>query len=228
MSTTTSRTARSGALITSLALGALLLLGTAISAIPRIAGYFTGHWTGYGDLITGREPSIQISDAVPAPSEVDGVDYSGVVIVSDQSLVMPRLLQASAEGLGILVILAGGALAIMLALRMLRGRPFARMLSWGLGAMGVLTVITGSVAPQLNAGAVDVAVRELGYAVYDSSPDGMLTPNGPEAIALPLWDPLWVIDRMDVTLLLLGVIISVVGLLVADGVRLQRDAEGLI
>lgn len=223
MSGTASRAARSGALVVALVVGGLLLLGAAISAVPRIVGYFTGYWNGNSDLLTGREPSIRISDS----SEIDRVDYSGIVIVSDQPLVLPRALQAAAEGLGVLVILAGGALAVMLAVRMLRGRPFARMLAWGLGTLGVLAVLAGAVAPQLNAWAVDAAVRELGYVVSDGF-DGVLTPDGPEAIVLPLWDPLWMIDRIDMTLVLLGVIIAIVGLLVADGVRMQRDTEGLV
>lgn len=224
MSTNAAGAARRGALIVALVVGGLLLLGAAISAVPRIVGYFTGYWNGHSDLATGREPSIRISDS----SEIDRVDYSGIVIVSDQPLVLPRALQAAAEGLGILVILAGGVLAVMLAVRMLRGRPFARMLAWGLGTVGALAALAGAVAPQLRAWAVDAAVRELGYDVYGPGFDDTLTPDGPEAIVLPLWDPLWVLDRVDVTLLLLGVIIAIVGLLVADGVRMQRDTEGLV
>ncbi|MGF2950011.1 hypothetical protein [Microbacterium alcoholitolerans] len=215
--------ARSGALIVALALGALLLLGSAISAVPRITGYFTGYWNGHSDLLTGREPSIRISD----PSDVDRVDYSGIVIVSDQTLLLPRVLQAAAEGLGILVVVGGGVLTVMLAVRMLRGRPFARMLAWGLGSVGVLAILVGAIAPQLQAWAVDAAVRELGYEV-SAGFDGTLTPDSPEVIALPLWDPLWVLDRVDMTLVLLGVIIAIVGLLIADGVRMQRDTEGLV
>ncbi|MEJ1088728.1 hypothetical protein WDU99_10405 [Microbacterium sp. Mu-80] len=215
---------RSGALIAALVLGGLLLIGSAISAIPRVAGYFTGYWNGHGDLLTGREPSIGVAGPT---TEADRIDYSGIVIVSDQSLMLPRVLQAIAEGLGILVIVAGGALAVMLAVRMLRGRPFVRMLAWGLGVVGVLTVLAGAVAPQLRAWAVDAAVRELGYAVSEGT-DGTLTADGPELIVLPQWDVLWILDRVDVTLLLLGVIIAILGLLVADGVRLQRDTDGLI
>lgn len=215
---------RSGLLIVALVLGGLLLIGSAISAIPRIAGYFTGHWTGHSDLLTGREPSIGLTGPT---TEAGRVDYSGAVIVSDQALVLPRALQATAEGLGILVIVAGGALAVMLAVRMLRGRPFVRMLAWGLGAVGGLTVLAGAIGPQLHAWAVDAAVRELGYAVSEGA-DGALTADGPELIVLPQWDLLWILDRVDVTLLLLGVIIAILGLLVADGVRMQRDTDGLI
>lgn len=224
MSATGSRPVRRGALIVALAIGGLLLLGSAFSAVPRIVGYFTGYWNGHSDLLTGREPSVRTSDA----SEIDRVDYSGIVIVSDQALVLPRVLQALAEGLGILVIVAGGVLTIMLALRMLRGRPFARTLAWGLGVVGLLAIVAGAVAPQLQAWAVDAAVRELGYEVSGPDSGAVLTPGGPEVIVLPLWNPLWVLDRVDVTLLLLGVIIAIVGLLVADGLRLQRETEGLV
>lgn len=224
MNITASRTGRSGALIVALVLGGMLLLGSAISSIPRISGYFTGYWTGHSDLLTGREPSVGTAGSM---SDVDRVDYSGVVIVSDQALLLPRTLQAIAEGLGVLVIIAGGALAVTLAVRMLRGRPFVRMLAWGLGSVGVLTMLAGAIAPQLHAWAVDAGVRALGYEVHEGS-DGALTADGPELIVLPQWDALWVLDRVDVTLLLLGVIIAVVGLLVADGARLQRETDGLV
>lgn len=224
MNTTASRPGRSGALIVALVLGGMLLIGSAISAIPRITGFFTSYWTGRSDLLTGREPSISSTGAL---SEADRVDYSEVVIVSDQPLLLPRVLQATAEGLGVLVIIAGGALAVMLAVRMLRGRPFVRMLAWGLGSVGVLTMLAGAIAPQLHAWAVDAAVRTLGYEV-SAHADGTLTADGPELIALPQWDVLWVLDRVDVTLLLLGVIIAIVGMMVADGARLQKDTEGLV
>ncbi|QTV79126.1 hypothetical protein [Microbacterium sp. NIBRBAC000506063] len=89
-------------------------------------------------------------------------------------------------------------------------------------------IVAAAVAPQLEALAVDLAVRELGYAVYDAGHSGVFTPDGPDAIELPLWDWLWVLDRVDPTLLLLGVLIFVLGVLVADGTRLQRDTEGLV
>ena len=101
------------------------------------------------------------------------------------------------------------------------------MLAWGLGSVGVLTMLAGAIAPQLHAWAVDAAVRALGYEV-SAAADGTLTADGREMIVLPQWDVLWVLDRVDVTLLLLGVIIAIVGMMVADGARLQKDTEGLV
>lgn len=228
MNATENRRARSSALIVSLIIGAVLLAGSALSAVPRIIGYFTDLWNGRADLMTGRAPFIPLSGDSWGSSETNHVDYSGIVIVSDEALIGPRVLQATAEGLGILVVIGGGLLTVVLAIRMLRSRPFARMLSWGLGVVGVLAILAAAVAPQLNALAVDLAVNELGYSTYGDGHDGMVTETGPDAIILSLWDPLWMLDRVDATLLLLGVVIAVLGLLVADGTRLQKETEGLV
>ncbi len=221
----TGRTARRGALVVALLIGGLILLGAAITAIPRIGQLFSDYWNGRTGLLTAREPQVPIAGEIP---EVGGVDYAGALVSSDAPLFVPRLLQAVAEGLGIAVIIAASLLIVLLAVRLLRGRPFARLLSWGLGAVGVLVIAAAAVAPQLEALAVGIAVDDLGYAVYGAEHDGVLTPDGPDALELPLWDGLWILDRVDPTLLLLGIVLAVLGLLVADGTRLQRDTDGLV
>jgi len=218
-------TARTTALITALILGALLLIGSLIGAVPAIAGIVGDLWNGRADLVTDGTPLIPIDGTVhPAESEADGASYSGVTITADAPLALPRSLQVIAAVMNILVIVGGSLLVVMLAMRMLRSRPFARLLSWGLGIVGVIAVAAAAVAPQLEAAAVDVAVRELGFAVHGDSS----TADGADSIALPLWDPLWMLDRVDIPLLLIGIVMGVVGLLVAEGVRLQKDTEGLV
>lgn len=225
LSRTSGRAARSAALIVSLVIGGLILLGAVISAVPRIAGYFSDYWNGRAGLLTAREPQVPIS----GPSlEEGGLSYAGVIIASDEDLLASRVLQAVAEGLGILVIVAASLLVVLLAVRLLGRRPFARLLSWGLGMVGILVIVAAAVAPQLEALSVDLAVNKLGYAVYDAAHSGVFTPDGPDAIELPLWDWLWVLDRVNPTLLLLGIVIFVLGLLVTDGIRLQRETEGLV
>jgi len=225
MSGTAGKTARRGALVIALLIGGLILLGATITAIPRIGQLFADYWNGHAGLLTAREPQVPIVGEAPA---VGGVSYAGATIASDHPLVVPRVLQAVAEGLGIAVIVAASLLIMLLAVRLLRGRPFARLLSWGLGAVGVLVIAAAAVAPQLEALAVGIAIDDLGYAVYDAGHDGVFTPDGPDALELPLWDWLWVLDRVDPTLFLLGTVIAVLGLLVSDGTRLQRETEGLV
>lgn len=210
------------ALIIALVLGALILVGTVLTAIPRLSGFFTDYWNGRANLVTGSQPNLA------GPMGAGGADYAGVTIASDAALTVPRVLQAVSAGLGLLVIIAASALVVILALRMLRARPFARVLSWGLGIVGGLVVLLAAVAPQLEALAVDRAVTDLGYPVLDSAHDGVFTPGGPDVIQLNLWDSLWVLDRVEPTLMLLGVVLVILAFLVARGIRFQRDTEGLV
>lgn len=220
-------TARTTALITALIIGALLLVGSLIGAIPVISGILGDVWNGRADLLTGRSPQIPI-DGTSGPVDSNGAAYNGVTISADAPMALPRALQAIAATLNVMAIAGGSLLVVLLALRMLRSRPFARLLSWGLGVVGVIAIAAAAVAPQLEAAAVGVAVRELGYAVYGDGHDGTFTADGPDAIALPLWDPLWILDRVDITLLLVGIVLGLVALLVAEGTRMQKDMEGLV
>ncbi|GAA3905273.1 hypothetical protein [Microbacterium invictum] len=226
MSRTAVRAGRSTALIAALVVGAALLAAAIIGAIPTVSGYFLDYWNGRADLMTGHVPQIPVHGEVPA--EPDDANYSGVLISSTEALTGPRMLQAIAAVLGILVVITGSLLAVLLAVRMLRGHSFTRLFSWGLGALGALVMIAAAVAPQLNALAVDIAVQELGYRIYDPAVDVTMTADGVESVILSLWDLEWILDRVDLTGFLLGVIIALLGLLVADGTRLQRDTEGLV
>ncbi|MGB3375017.1 MAG: hypothetical protein WBA87_07755 [Microbacterium sp.] len=222
-------TARTTALITALIIGALLLVASLIGAIPVISGILGDTWNGRADLLTGSAPQIPADGTIPSVDpDSAGATYSGVTISADAPLALPRALQAIAAILNVLAIAGGSLLVVLLALRMLQSRPFARVLSWGLGLVGIIAITSAAVAPQLEAAAVDVAVRELGYAVFADGHDGAFTADGPDAIALSLWDPLWILDRIDITLLLIGIVLGVVALLVAEGTRMQKDTEGLV
>lgn len=217
---------RTTALIAALVVGGGLLVASIIDAVPTLSAYFRDHWNGRADLMTGRSPQIPVGGEVPA--DPAGVAYPGVLLSSSEALTGPRALQAAAAALAILVVIAGSALLVLLAVRMLRGRSFARLLGWGLGALGLLVLIAAAVAPQLDAWAVDLAVQELGYRIYDPAVDAVMTADSPDAVILSLWDLEWILDRVDVPGLLFGVIIAILGLLVLDGTRLQRDTEGLV
>lgn len=73
-----------------------------------------------------------------------------------------------------------------------------------------------------------LAVQELGYRIFDPEVDTVTTESSPELVMLTLWDPLWTLARIDFTTLLLGAVTSVLGFLVHDGVRPQRDTAGLV
>jgi len=221
---------RSTVLIFALAIGALLAVGGLFGAAASVIGILGDLWNGRVDLLTGSAPRVAI-DGAPADagaSETNGVTYSGALVTADAPLALPRALQAISAALGALVVISGGLLLVLLAVRMLHTRPFARVLTWGLGVVGLVAILAATVAPQLEAAAVAIGIRELGYAVYDDAHDGSFVAGGQDVLALPLWDPLWILDRVDPVLLMVGITLGVLGFLVADAVRMQRDVEGLV
>ncbi len=230
MMNTTGKTTRSAVLIVALIVGSLLGIGTLFGTAATIFGILADTWNGRVDLITGSAPQVAV-DGTPADagaSETNGVTYYGALVTADAPLALPRALQAISAALGALVMIGGGLLLVTLAVRMLRTRPFARILAWGLGLVGLFAILAATVAPQLEAAAVDIGIRDLGYALYDDTHDGSFVAGGPDALALPLWDPLWILDRVDPVLLMVGITLGVLGFLVADAVRMQRDTDGLV
>lgn len=219
------RAGRTVALIAALSLGGVLLVFSILGAIPLILSFFSDYWNGRADIITPRVPFI---DSWAELTKDSGDAYAGVLISSAEPLVMPRILQATAAALGSLTIMVGSLLVVLLAVRMLRGRSFTRLLRWGLAILGLLVMVAAAVAPQLEALAVDLAVQDLGYPIYNPASDGVMVENSPEYIPLNLWDGLWVLDRVDIVMFLLGIVIAAFAALVAEGERLQRDTDGLV
>src|SRR5690606_12403578 len=125
-------------------------------------------WNGRAELLTGSAPRVENDGVLPdAGTEINGVTYSGALVTADATLPAARALQATATVLSALVAFGGGSLLVLLAVRMLRTRPFVRILAWGLGLVGLIGMLAATVAPQLEAAAVAIGIRELGYAVYD-------------------------------------------------------------
>lgn len=233
MMNSTGQAVRSTALIAALIVGALLVVGALFGATATITGILGDTWNGRVDLLTGSAPRVAVDGSLPdagsdVAAEAGGVTYSGALVTADAPLALPRALQVAAAALSALVIIGGGLLLVLLAVRMLRTRPFVRALAWGMGLVGLVAILAATVAPQLEAAAVDIGIRDLGYALYDGAHDGSFIAGGPDALALPLWDPLWIIDRVDPVLLMIGLTLGVLGFLVSDAVRMQRDTEGLV
>ncbi|MBO1903113.1 hypothetical protein J4H92_14305 [Leucobacter weissii] len=208
-----------------LAVGSMLLLASLLAAIPMLLNHFADMWNGFGDISTFRLPFDQDPDT---PDPASTATYSGVLLSSAQPLTLPRILQLGHTALTLLVVIAGSLAAILLAIRLLQRRPFARHLRWSLIVFGLLVVVLATVGPQLDALAVDVAAKELGYPIYQDVSTGELTAATPDSIMLNLWDPIWVVGRFELILLLVGGTVALIGFLVSDGERLQRDSEGLV
>ncbi|MDO9590388.1 MAG: hypothetical protein Q7J04_04535, partial [Microcella sp.] len=172
MSDTTARTGRTAALVAAAFLGGTLLALSSIGIIPTIVGYFTDYWNGQAVIITARLPFVESGVFL---EDGPGANYAGVLISSNEALIAPRLLQATAAALSSLIIIVGSLLVLLLATRMLRGRSFTRLLRWGLTALGLLVMATAAIAPQLQALAVDLAVVDLGYLIYGADSPAVLT-----------------------------------------------------
>lgn len=208
-----------------LAFSSLLLVGALLSAIPQSLNHFTDLWNGFADLSTaalpfGQDPTM--------PDSERSASYAGVLLTSSESLFLPRTLQLTHTVITFLVVISGSLATSLLAIRLMRRRSFARHLRWSLIALGLLVVVLATAGPQLDAAAVDAATRALGYPVLQETSPEVLTPMTPDSIVLNLWDPVSVVGRFDIILLVIGGLVTMFGVLVSDGERMQRDTEGLI
>ena len=227
-STSTNSGARSARTLTAtigIALGALIVLGTLGATVPMLLNPFQDTWNGSADLITAKLPFEQ---DLEVPDSEPGSIYSGAVVTSEEPLVTPRLLQAGQNLLTLLVMYAAGGVLLLLSVQLLRHRSFARTLRLGLIALGTLILLSSAVGPQLGALSTDLGIRELGVPVFSADGDGVLTAETPDTVMLHLWDPLWILSRVDLIPFLLGTVLAMIGFLASDGEKLQRDTEGLV
>lgn len=216
---------RIAAAVVALVLGGLLLLATLAAAVPMILNHFTDLWNGFADLSTVALPFGQDQNS---PDPVTTASYAGVLLTSSEALALPRALLAWQSALTLLVLLTGGLMLVLVAVRLLRGRPFTRLLRWGMVVLGLLIVVFATVGPQLEALALDTASQELGFPIYDYAGDGILTATTPDSIMLNLWDPIWVVGRFELVPLVIGGLVAMFGFFIADGERIQRDTDGLV
>lgn len=203
-----------------LLLGSVILLGSSLSAVQGVTRAFSDTFVGQADLITPRVPFAD-SWADLDPKGIDPF-YAGVNIQSQDPLPEARTLRAIESGLsGLIGILAGLSL-VLISLGLLRGRGFSRIARWAVGSLGVVVMISAVASPQLDALAVDIAAQQLGYPIFNSYTDTMMTEDSPELLVLALWDPLWTLNRVDFTAFALGAVIALTGFLIHEGVLLQR------
>lgn len=224
MSRIVSTTGRLTVVIIALVIGSVLLLLATLGAIPALTRPFMDNWSGTAGLSTPRMPFID-SWAQVAKDQSD--QYSGIQISSPDPLVASRTLDAASNGLGSLIAIVGSLVIVLLASRLLMRRSFSRIARWGLVLLGSLIIIAAAVQPQLDALSVDLAVQELGYPIFGEA-DLMMTENSPEKVVLNLWEGISVLGRVDLTSVLIGIVLVLLGLVVGDGLRLQRDTDGLV
>lgn len=206
-------------------LGSLILLGSVFGTFPMLSAPFQDTWNGNADLLTAQLPFEQDPES---PQSNPASTYTGVLVSSDDPLVTPRLLLAAQSLLILLVMYTAGAMLVLLALQLLRQRPFARTLRWGLVALGTLIMLSSAVGPQLGALSSDLGLIELGVPLGDSGSVSSLTADSADTGLLHLWDSISVLSRIELVPLLLGTVLSMIGFLISDGERMQRDTEGLV
>jgi hypothetical protein len=219
--TTTNGRTRLVAAIVAIIAGAILGL-VAVNTI--FAAVFNSYWF-YGEvrLSSDREPFQP--DGTPWTGEVT---YTTLGVGSSEALVGARAASTVADVLHQLVLIALAVLLISIAISMLMQRPFTRMLRWGLVVLGVLIIVSGAIAPQLDALAAGLAVQELGYpTVVIDGPGYEGVPQGEWALfTTSSWT--YILGQIDAVVTAIGVALVLLGILIGDGIRLQRETEGLV
>lgn len=211
---------------------ALFVTGVAAIVSGVLGGYL--HW-GEALLVTDQRPFM---------SGQPNVEYNGILFSSMEPLVGARAASTVADVLNQLVLLAlAGNLALVAGSLILR-RPFTRALRWGLVVLGGLVLASGTIAPQFDALASDLAVQELGFPAATLEPS-TLGPSTPQIHGTPtdatapdeqpgehvlLTAGAWpyILMRVDAGLAAIGITLVLLGILIRDGIRLQRDTEGLV
>lgn len=190
-----SRAVGSLAGVLAMAIGAIVLLGALPGLILAFTRNFGNVWNG--SLAAGNIP-------LPGPATKDDGGPTGgrVNLSSSEPLVETRTLLAIADTLVALAAVAFGLALVLIAIRLLTGRPMRGLLGWTLGTLGLLLLVAGAVGPQLRARAEDAAILELGLPLIGTE----WQPGDPIAFELNLWDPIWALPRTDWTVVGLGVL----------------------
>lgn len=133
------------------------------------------------------------------------------LISSHEALVTPRLLQSLAIGLASLTFLAAAITILLLCRRLWTGRAFTASTAVALLVVAGLALVTAWFAPSLRHRADEVALSELGYRTSGTG----------RWVELPY-------SEVDASLLILGVVLALAGLVFLAAKRLQSDSEGLV
>ncbi|MEQ1735837.1 MAG: hypothetical protein ABL886_05495 [Rhodoglobus sp.] len=195
-----------------LAIGGTIGLMATFGFFPRVLGAFGQNWSGSATIFTPRMPFLDSW----AEIDKDYADaYNGLIFSSSAPLVESRWLTAAEGALDSLVIIAGCVLLVIIAIRVMMARSISRVARSGLVILGVLVILDATLGPQFAPLASDIALQQLGYPIVgpDDPGFGFMTENTPEAVMLALWDPIWVMNRFDFTLLFLGLLALLFGTL---------------
>ncbi len=207
----------------------IAIVAGAVLALVALGTIFAALFTGY--LYSGELPLS--SQRVPfqpdgTPQIGEEPRYTTLGISSSEALVGARAASTAADVLHQLVLIAIAVLLIAIAGSMLVRRPFTRILRWGLVMLGALIIVSGAIAPQLDALAAGLAAQELGYpTVVIDGPGYEGVPEGEWALVTSSsWT--YILGQIDAVLTAIGVALVLLGILIGEGIRMQRDTEGLV
>ena len=221
MSDTTPARPRIVAAVIALIAGAILGL-VAVGTIG--IAVFSSYWF-YGELPLS---SNRVPFQPDGTQQIGEVVYTTVGIGSAEPLVGARAASTVADVLNQLFLLALAVLLISIAVSLLARRPFTRMLRGGLIILGALIVVSGAISPQLDALAAGLAAQELGFpTIVIDGPGYEGVPEGEYALVTSSsWT--YTFGQIDAGLTAIGVALVLLGILIGDGIRLQRETEGLV
>jgi hypothetical protein len=207
----------------------LAILAGCVLALVAVTTIFEALWSGshyHGELrIDSQRVPFQPGTWT---GENEEPRYSHIEISSSEPLIASRAASTVADVLHQGVLIAMAVLLIAIAVSLLAHRPFTRVLRTGLIVLGALIIVSGAIAPQLDALAAGLAAQELGYPtlVIDGFDDGEPLPTEYALVTFGSWT--WILLQIDAVLTSIGVALVFVGILIGEGIRLQRDTEGLV
>lgn len=190
-------------------LGALFFVAEAVWRL--VAGTGVHRATPVWVLPRPGAATIQIGDHARG-----NVSMANVVVDADLSPAFT--LHAVADTIPLLLLALSLVVVAVLANRLLRARPFGRLLTWSLSALGTLMVVAAGVVPGLRNAAQQRVVEIAGlYGIENQAGapiDGYLVVGPTHGF---LWG--WAIP---------GAILLLLTLLVHRATRLQADVEWLV
>jgi len=207
----------------------LAIIAGSVLALVAVSTIFLALWQGsqyHGRLgITSQRAPFEPGSLT---GEHEEPRYSQIEFSSSEPLVASRAASTVADVLhqGVLIVMA--VLLIAIAVSLLTRRPFTRVLRTGLVVLGSLIIVSGAIAPQLDAFAAGLAAQELGFpTIVIDGPGYEGVPEGEWALVTSSsWT--YILGQIDAVLTSIGVALVLLGILIGEGIRLQRDTEGLV
>jgi hypothetical protein len=179
-------------------------------------GISSGTWTDSALSIT----AMYDGNGVPS-AEARGWAHE------QQSIVLPYF---ASQTINALLLLALSVVVLLLCIRLLRGRPFARQMTWSLATLAVVVAV-GTISSQLlrhlpfNDSTYSLRA-DLALAIRESQINGQyaaakMVDGSGYAPGVLGWS-------IDLTFVAVAVLIALIAAAFAIGARLQHDSDGLV